>query len=206
MATHDNRYSRVVAWLKVLLPVMALILLSTMFLISRSIDPGMALTYAQIDLEGLARDQRLTGPRFSGVTQDGAAISFSAETAQPDPENAAIYSANDLKAQIETPDGGIVDIQAGIAVIDNAQNILDLTAGVSLTTSTHYNIQTQGLRAKMDIAWIESLGAISAVGPIGKFTAGQMHMTRQTDVPGSYVLVFKGGVKVVYVPNSNKEE
>lgn len=206
MASHDNTYSRFVAWLKILLPVLALILLSTMFLISRSIDPSRALSYADIDIEELAHEQRINGPRFSGVTSDGAAISFSAGSAQPDPNNPALYTATNLQAQISTPDGGVVDILAEIAIVDSNKNELELRHGVSLTTSTDYYIQAEGLYAAMDSAWIESIGPVIASGPIGQLTAGQMSLTKQEGDLGTYLLVFKGGVKMVYTPNSNKEE
>ena len=39
-----DRYTRLVSWLKVLFPLMALGLLSTLFLLSRAIDPGHVLT------------------------------------------------------------------------------------------------------------------------------------------------------------------
>ena len=92
MASHDNTYSRLIAWLKVLLPVLALVLLSTMFLIARTIDPNRALAYAKVNLDNLTRSQRVSAPRFSGVTEDGAALSFSASTAEPDPDDPASFS------------------------------------------------------------------------------------------------------------------
>lgn len=206
MVHHDNRYSHFVAWLKVLLPVIALFLLSTMFLISRSIDPSRALTYADVNVEELAREQRITGPRFSGVTSDGVAVSFSAGSAQPDPENPALYTVTSLHAQIATPDGGVVNILTELAVVNGDKNELVLRNGVSLTTSTDYSIETDGLFMAMDTAWIESIGPVSVDGPIGHFSAGQMHMTRQGNELGTYLLVFKDGVKMVYTPNSNKDE
>ncbi len=206
MANHDNTYSRFIAWLKVLLPVLALALLSTMFLISRSIDPNRALTYAEIDIEELASTQRITGPQFSGVTRDGAAISFSAGSAELDADNPEIYIATELQAQIATPDGSVVDILSGLARVDGEKNELDLYDGVSLTTSTSYSIQTDGLRASMDTTWIESTGPIIAQGPIGEFSAGHMTMTRQDGDSGIYLLVFNEGVKMVYTPKNNKDE
>lgn len=206
MAHHDNTYSRFVAWLKVLLPVIALILLSSMFLISRSIDPSRAITYAKIDVEELANNQRITGPKFSGVTRDGAAISFSAETAELDADNPEIYIATELQAQIAIPDGSVVDIWSGLALVDGDQDELMLYDGVSLMTSTNYSIQTEGLRASMDTTWIESIGPITAQGPIGQFNAGHMIISQQDDDSGTYLLVFNEGVKMVYVPKNNKDE
>ncbi len=206
MAKHDNAYSRFIAWLKVLLPVFALMLLSTMFLISRGIDPSRSLTYADVDIEELARDQRITGPRFSGVTSDGAAISFSAESAQPDPDNPTIYTASDLKAQIATPDGGTIDIQAALAYVNGETNQLELSGGISLYTSTDYSIRTEGLRASMDQTSISSVGPVTAEGPAGLISAGQIDLIRQEGEVGTYLLVFKNGVKLVYVPKINEDE
>ena len=47
----DNLHSRVVAWMKIILPRAALGLLSTLFLISRTVDPTQQPPISQIDLE-----------------------------------------------------------------------------------------------------------------------------------------------------------
>ncbi len=206
MATYDNTYSRLIAWLKVLLPVLALVLMSTMFLISRSIDPTLALTYSGIDIEDLAQSQRITGPRFSGVTSDGAAISFTAESAQPDKENPAIFTANRLEAIIETPDGGVVNISAAKALVDSEKHRLELSGGVSLRTSTNFVIESEGLHAALDKTRAESIGPVTATGPIGQISAGQVNLIRQDKEGGTYLLVFKDGVKMVYVPQLAKIE
>jgi len=206
MAIYDNTYSRFVAWLKVLLPVLALILLSTMFLISRTIDPNRALAFAKVDLDALAENQRITGPKFSGVTEDGAALSFSATSAQPDPDNPMSYSVTGLNAEIATPDGGALHIFAGHGEVDRDANMLEMTGGVVLETSTAYRIEAEGLRAGMDRTWAESIGEVRATGPGGDIFAGQVVLERQGEEEGTYLLVFKGGVKMVYTPQIAENE
>jgi lipopolysaccharide export system protein LptC len=200
MATYDNTYSRVVAWLKVLLPVIALVLLSTMFLISRTIDPSRAIPFANVDVEGMVRDQRISSPAFSGVTKDGAALSITAETARPLPDNADGMSAETLKARIETPDGARVDIEAAEAVVVGAASVLTLSGGVVVTTSTDYRIEATGLVTKMDRAEMESEGAVQATGPLGTLDAGQARIAPADGDASTYLLVFKDGVKLIYVP------
>jgi lipopolysaccharide export system protein LptC len=75
MARH-NRYSRLVGGLKVVLPIAALALLSTLFLLSDPPDPDRALPYAEVDVAQLARELRLTQPRFAGVLPDGREITL----------------------------------------------------------------------------------------------------------------------------------
>ena len=77
MARADT-HTRVVGWLKVALPLMALAVLSTLFLVADQIDPEDALPYAEVDVEDLAREPRMTMPSYAGITTDGAALSLTA--------------------------------------------------------------------------------------------------------------------------------
>lgn len=200
MATYDNTYSRVVAWLKILLPVIALGLLSSMFLVSRTIDPSRAIPFADVDVEDLANDVRISGPSFSGVTRDGAALSFTAETARPSPDSPNRLDAEAMSATIETPDGARVDIAAQDALIDGDANRLDLSGGVVITTSTDYRIETERLTSAMDQTSLVSEGPVTATGPLGTLRAGQATVSRAEGDATTYLLVFKDGVKLVYDP------
>jgi len=204
MASYNDTYSRMVAWLKVLLPVTALALLSTMFLISKSIDPTRALSYARVNLEELTGEQKISDPRFSAVTEDGAAISFSAQSATPDPDRSNLFSAEVLAARIETPNGAVIDINAAEAVIDGGSNRVDLRGGVKLVTSTNYQISTDGLTTSMDATHVESTGPVNAEGPMGTLTAGHAEILKRDGKDGAYVLVFKDGVKLVYDPQKER--
>jgi lipopolysaccharide export system protein LptC len=82
-AGHENLHSRVVAWLKIILPLTALGILSTLFLFSRTIDPSDAIPYATVDVEERAREPRVTAPAYAGVTSDGARLSMTAAEARP---------------------------------------------------------------------------------------------------------------------------
>ena len=66
--------TRVVRWLRVLLPLAALAMLSTLFLFSRGGDSESQIPYADVDAQAMARDPRLVSPEYAGVTDDGAAL------------------------------------------------------------------------------------------------------------------------------------
>lgn len=202
MARHDNTYSRIVAWLKVLLPVLALVLLSTMFLISRTIDPTRAIPIAGKNFAELVRDQRISEPKFSGVTEDGAAFTFTAESARPDPSGLDRFTADNAAAQIDTPDGGSIDILASEALFDGKANTITLTGGVLAITSTQYTIRTDGLTAAIDATSVVTSGDVFVEGPLGQFVAGSAVMERQGGEEGPYLLVFKDGVDLIYEPKA----
>ncbi len=200
MTTYDNNYSRFVAWTKVILPVVALGLLSTLFLFSRNIDPSQSIPYAEVDIESLAREQRIGAPNFAGVTQDGSAISITAKSARPNPENHKKIEATKLIAIIEDPNGGRIDMTAASGVINSAQKYVTLYGGVQIITSTGFTINTAGITALLDKTSVISDGEITARGPLGVLNAGKMVLQAQKGGSGAHLLVFKDGVKMIYDP------
>ncbi len=202
MTAYDNSYSRMVTWLKVLLPLAALAILSTLFLVSRSIDPSLALPYAKAELQELAREPKIGNPSFSGVTENGSAIDLSADFGLPLQGSQSGLKTIGLHGVFETPDGQMLDISAPTGIFDSAARIATLRDGVSLATSSGYLIKTEGIIADLNTSTISTIGEISADGPLGQIFAGQM-IFRQISPQGSdtgYELVFKNRVKLIYVP------
>ena len=92
-----DRYSRMVALLKVLLPLAALALLSTLFLISRGVNIEATIPFADHEIEERMRGQQITAPFFSGTTAQGDEITVTASIARPGgPSSPAV--ATDLTA------------------------------------------------------------------------------------------------------------
>ncbi len=54
------------------MPLAALAILSTLFLVARTIDPSDAIKFTDLDVEDRLRDPRMTAPTYAGVTSDGA--------------------------------------------------------------------------------------------------------------------------------------
>ncbi len=193
-------YSRFVAWAKVVLPLVALALLATLFLIARRIDPDAAIPFAEVDVEQYAREARIGAPEFSGVTADGTVVSLSADLARPDPAMPSRMLADGLSARLEIPDGSTVMLEAATGAVDGVARSITLGGGVTIATSTGYRIETTDLAADMGETGLRADGAVVASGPPGRLEAGAMALTRAADAEGEYLLVFSGGVKLVYDP------
>lgn len=197
MATVDNRYSRFVQWAKILFPLIALGLLSTMFLFSRTVDPSDAIPFADIDVEQIARDQQLSAPRFSGTTKNGSSITVDAESALPDMTNPRRMSIKKVVARIESPGERSYGITARTAVYDGTDDSLTLEGDVRLSTSTGYRLETEALTTNLETNALNMPGRVFGKGPPGILEAGSMTVT--TDGT-SQVLVFQNGVKLIYDP------
>ena len=201
MARAADGYSKAVAWLKILLPIAALAILSTLFLLSRTIDPMQAIPFSQVDIDSLLRDPRITAPNYAGVTNDGTALSLTAKTARPDAGDPARASAVGLQATLETPDGVVTRITADQGVVDGGNGQVSLSGHVQFSNDLGYQVDTGGIRFSLDQTALETSGGIRATGPFGSLTAGGM-VLRPSSQSGSYVLVFNGGVKLLYDPKS----
>jgi len=202
MASYDDAYSRLIFWLKVTLPLIALAILSTLFLVSRAIDPSQPIRFANVDVDVIAREQIIGGPTFSGVTIDGAAITVSAASAKPELGGSKGITAKDLRASIITPGGIEIMITARFGKIDSVSQTAELVDDVVLETSTGYLVQTGRIVASLTVTEIFSAGTITASGPLGQITAGKMVLRQKFDheSKSTYELVFKDGVKLIYDP------
>lgn len=199
MARRDNAHSRLVGWLKLGLPLAALALLSTLFMVARTLDPDDALPYAQVDIEELLRDPRLTAPSFSGMTRQGDEIAFTAETAHTRSDGVTGARAVKPVLRLIAPDGATTEVHADQAVMRPDENRMVLSGGVEIATSTGYRLQSAELLAKLDQTALESREPVTASAPMTEISADSMLLARDTrDAPE--VLVFKGTVRLIYQP------
>ena len=194
-----DRHTRVVGWLKVALPLLALAVLATLFLLSDQIDPEAALPYAEVDVVDRAREPRMTAPSYAGTTSDGASLTLTADEARPAATDAPA-EAEGLVLSLETPDGGRTELRAQAVEIDQPGQRMILSGGVTISTDTGYRMETPEVLALMDRSGLESRGTVSATGPAGELQAGGMVLSQDNGTPGAYVLVFNKGVRLVYRP------
>ena len=153
----------------------------------------------EAQIETLAREQRLDGPTFATVTDDGAQLEISATTVRPDSSNQDVVNSTQIHAKLKMPDQSAVFMTAKDAVIDGPSRIAELSGGVNLETTTGYLITTDRIAAKLNMSKIESPGEVFAQAPSGEISAGSMEISQDTDT-GDYVLVFKNRVKLIYQP------
>ncbi len=194
-----DRHTRVVGLLKLALPLLALAVLATLFLLADQIDPEAALPYAEVDVEDRAREPRMTAPSYAGMTSDGASLMLTAQEARPETAEAPAR-ASDMVLELTTPDGGLTRLHAAVAVIDQAARQVVLSGGVTVSTDTGYRLETARITAQLDRSGLESRDQVTATGPAGDLQAGGMTLGQDNRTPGAYVLVFNRGVRLVYQP------
>ncbi len=198
VARQWDRHSKLVFWAKVLLPVAAISILSTLFLVSHSVRPEDAIPYANVDIATLIKEPRLTAPVFASMTADGAALSLKASEATVG--TAASSQISNLVGLLETPDGAKTHLTAKEADLDQGGQQALLSGDVVVSNSIGYHIKSQSITVALDQTSVDSPGAITADGPVGTITAGSMHLGLAGSAGSGYVLLFKGGVTLLYLP------
>jgi len=192
--------SRLVGVLKVVMPLTALVLLSLVFLLARTIDPTQAIATAEIDVEERARDPRLSGARYAGVTEDGAALGIRAETARSDPTGAMRLTVTGLELSLQGADGEDFEARSARGVIDRGLGRFEMSGGLEIVATPGYRLTTQRLTGLLDSTLMHAPMAVSGQAPAGEITAGRMEL-RAESAPGTgYRLVFAGGVRLNYLP------
>ena len=83
MGQGRDGYSRAVAIFKVLLPLAALGILATLFLISRGSQMDAVIPFAEDELNERTTNQQITKPFFSGTTAQGDELVVTADIARP---------------------------------------------------------------------------------------------------------------------------
>lgn len=196
----ERRHTKLVKLAKVLLPLAALVLLSTIFLISDRVDPTRVPLYSDVDVDQLVREQRVGAPRYSGVTEDGDTLSVQASAAYPDLNGTTGTRAKDLVAHLVSPAGETADMRSDSGQITPDKTQITLTGNVAMKTSTGYTLNTDTATMATDRSLITLPEAVSGTAPYGTLTSGAARMSRSSpDAP--YDLAFTGGVKLVYQPH-----
>lgn len=197
MTIADNTHTRVVTWLKIALPLLALAILSTLFLVAESVNPDKAIPYADVDVEKILREQGITKPSFGGVTADGVAVALTADAVRPGQDNRERLTGTELSATLDLPRGTQIKIDSPEGIIDAATRQAILQGGARLESSDGLVVETDRIVTALDEAKAVSDGAITATGPAGDLRAGRMELSKGET---GYLLVFKDGVRLIYQP------
>jgi len=197
MASSLNRYSQWVFWLKIILPIVALAVLSTLFLFARKVEFDGSLPYAEVEVNDLANDPRLTAPEYAGITNDGVAIRVAAKTVKPGADGTGMATADEVVALYESSNGGKITLNAKAGSLDQAKALLTLTGDVVVNTSDGYRLNSDEMVSSLSVTDLVADGAVRAIAPFGTIDAGAMQLT---GTEGNHQLVFKKGVRLVYKP------
>ncbi len=193
-----DRYSRMVQFLKVLLPLVAILMLSTVFLLSRSIETDVSVPFPQTEINDRLADQVITQPDYRGITRKGEDVHIKAIQAAKGPEG-SVPTAAEFRGRLGLLNGGVITLDSNSGMIRPDKKTATFVGDVVITTTDGIQVTTDLLNTSLDEIRGDTPGQVNGTGPIGDFSAGRMTFgTEKKD--GPVHIVFTDGVKLVYEP------
>ncbi|MFY2823268.1 LPS export ABC transporter periplasmic protein LptC [Ruegeria sp. MALMAid1280] len=191
-------HSRMVQFFKVVLPLVAILMLSTVFLLSRSIETNVSVPFTQQDIDERLADQVVTQPNYRGTTRKGEEVQIEAIRATQGREG-SIPTAAEFRGRMNLSSGGVITLDSNSGMIRPDKNSATFVGDVVITSTDGTEITTDLLNTSLDEIRGDAPGQVNGTGIIGNFTAGSMSFgTEKTD--GPVHILFTDGVKLIYEP------
>lgn len=195
---------------RLVLPLSGLALLSTVFLLARTVDPSRAAALQGLDLSEVTNDPRVGESRFSGVTEDGASLivaSRSTRTAQ------ALGSPDPVVMLLQAPDGmlefdaeDVLHFTGENGRIDMGERLLVLEGDAVLVTESGFRAQMPRVQSHLDKVEVIGEGGVTGYGPPGDIRSDALRVTAHGSPAEGHILEFVGNVVVVYWPDPDENE
>ncbi len=192
-------YSRVVAWMKVLLPLGAVVLIAAIFVSARD-KSDLTKIFTAEELATLGAGLRLDNPRFAGVTEQGEPFAIRADWALPDSAMPRFIDLERPEGEIEMSDGRTIAAKAATGRMHRQQKILVLEGGVVLDTSDGYHVETDLVELDLGAKTAIAPGPVSGTGPTGQIDAGSFRAAAGEGSIAAGKIWFENRVRVVFIP------
>ena len=199
---NPHLYSRFVRIVKFALPLLAIAVLSTVFLVQQEDTFDGQLVFSELDRRSLDDGLTIHNPQITGRSASGG-YRISAATAIPDDTNAKEVRFTKLVARTENADGRATELTGnqGIAEIDS--EIVTVVGDVVVTTSGGYRVETSKAVARLAEGALDT-GPVRVVGPTGQIEAGTLRIEQivpEDGGPTKEFFFFEKGVKLVHLPD-----
>jgi lipopolysaccharide export system protein LptC len=185
------RHSRLVAILRKVLPVLAVVVLAGYFISSRmSITVGdvtASISGVQVTDGAL----RMTNPKFQGTDKKNGAYVISAEYADQDLKNTKIIRLHAIKADLSTPAGSWSRMDAARGIYNSDADRLVMLDKITVATSS-------GVTGELTYASLDTKDQILRAHQRVHFELpnGTVKASALTFSSPSHVLTFRGNVRV----------
>lgn len=193
------RRAKAVSWAKIVLPLLGVAILGALLLTGRDRGGDLSDLFSAEEIARLGAGLTLENPRLAGVTADNQPYEFTATEARPDGPLAEVIDFSAPRGRIELP-GREISGEAAEGVLDRNDGTLNLSGGVTLTTSDGWSGKTDAVTVNLDRRTAESSGAVEAEGPNGTLEAGSMRVEEAGPDAAAPTIVFENNVRVRFIP------
>ncbi|MEM9147734.1 MAG: LPS export ABC transporter periplasmic protein LptC [Pseudomonadota bacterium] len=199
-----SRYSRRVRWMKVALPLFALVLVGAIFLVGRGLETQNALLSPE-ELARLSAGLKLERPRFAGRTEAGEPFVLRAVSAEPDGAMPNRIRLGEPDGELTLSDGRLITGRSDTGTMLRLEERLILDGAVRLDSSDGYRFEADRMIVNMGARRAKSIGPVRGQGPAGTIEAGAMRLVAGPDGKGATRIFFERRVRVVFIPPGTRQ-
>ena len=207
MQSFIKSYSRAVKWAKFIMPVIAIMLLASVFIFGKEDALRSGTISIDADTINLTTDQKITNPQFSGLTNLGDSFILKAIEAMPDsPTPEKIDLIGPILA-FDALQGVGFKISSKNGSVNFIKQSAELNGNVYIDMTNGYKAISEKIQLNLKLGNLIAPGSVEASGPYGKIIAGSMELFKDFDNKTSQVngnLNFSDGVTLIYLPSTVK--
>jgi len=195
----DDKYSTLVAIFKVMLPCLALIILSALFLLPDNRTKIKALNTIDKSTLDIVKKAGVNKPSFRGTLASGSNLELYATEIIPKNNDKKIIEINEISARLELNKNNWATASAKKGVVNISEQTAEMIGKVSVKSSNGVLIETSDLKVFYAKSLVKTEGEVFMKGPFGTITAGSAEFYDMNQNSGiGYVLLFNKGVKMQY--------
>jgi len=195
----DDKYSTLVAIFKVMLPCLALIILSALFLLPDNRTKIQALNTIDKSTLDIVKKAGVNKPSFRGTLASGSNLELYATEIITKNNDKNIIEINEISARLELNRNNWATASAKKGVVNISEQTAEMVGKVSVKGSNGVLIETSDLKVFYAKSLVKTEGEVFMKGPFGTITAGSAEFYDMNQNSGiGYVLLFNKGVKMQY--------
>ena len=207
MQSFIKSYSRAVKWAKFIMPVIAIILLASVFIFGKEDALRSGTISIDADTINLTTDQKITNPQFSGLTNLGDSFILKAIEAMPDSPTPEKIDLIGPSLAFDALQGVGFKISSKNGSVNFIKQSAELNGNVYIDMTNGYKAISEKIQLNLKLGNLIAPGSVEASGPYGKIIAGSMELFKDFDNKTSQVngnLNFSDGVTLIYLPSTVK--
>ena len=195
----DDKYSTLVAIFKVMLPCLALIILSALFLLPDNRTKIQALNTIDKSTLNIVKKAGVNKPSFRGTLASGSNLELYATEIITKNNDENIIEINEISARLELNRNNWATASAKKGIVNISEQTTEMVGKVSVKGSNGVLIETSDLKVFYAKSLVKTEGAVFMKGPFGTIKAGSAEFYDMNENSGiGYVLLFNKGVKMQY--------
>jgi lipopolysaccharide export system protein LptC len=207
MQNFIKSYSRAIKWAKLIMPVIAVLLLASVFIFGKEDALRSGTLSIDADTINLTTDQKITNPQFSGLTNLGDSFILKAIEAMPDSPSPEKIDLIGPSLAFDALQGVGFKISSKNGSVNFIKQSAELNGNVYIDMTNGYKAISEKIQLNLKLGNLIAPNSVEASGPYGKIIAGSMELFKDFDNKTSQVsgnLNFSDGVTLIYLPSTVK--